>query len=746
MKTETKEKPRLTVEGNKIIVEREIAGKTLRMETGELARQANGAVLVQYGDTQILSTATMSSPREGMDFFPLLVDFEEKMYAAGKIPGGFFKREGRPSEKSILSSRLTDRTLRPLFPDNMRNDVQVVCVVLSADMENDSDIIGMNGASAALSISGIPFNGPIAGVRMSYINEELVVNPTQQEQQNSKMNLVVAGTRTDIMMVEANTEEVDEDLLLEAFKIAHKVINEIIDVIEALAEKTNKPQLEVTLATPDEDLEKFVKENFTSQVAKAMRIIEKQERQEAFDQINEEKALEILEKLDDPQKEKLTELLEDSKNKDFGKILKSIQEEELRKMVVDENLRPDGRKNDEIRPLDCQVGLLTRTHGSGLFTRGQTQVLTSVTLGPMSEGQEIDDLTIIEQKRYMHQYNFPAFSVGETRPMRGPGRREIGHGNLAERALLPMIPDEDEFPYALRVVSEVLESNGSSSMASVCASTLALMDAGVPIRKPVAGIAMGLILKDSNHTILTDIQGLEDHLGEMDFKVAGTREGVTALQMDIKVQGISIEIMKNALEQAKDARLFILDTMAKTLAEPRPELSPYAPRIFTMVIDPDKIRDVIGPGGKMINKIIDETGVKIDIENDGTIYIASQNLEMAEKAQGIIQMLVSEPEVGEVYQGKVVRTTDFGVFVEIKPGKDGLIRNPNRNVSLSDYVDVGDIVTVEINEIDNIGRINLNSPEVMSKVPESKTRGGGGGGGYRGGKRSTYGHKPRTRK
>jgi len=709
--------------GEKILVSREIGGRVLTIETGELAKQANGSVLVKYGDTVVLSTATISkNAREGIDFFPLVVDFEEKMYAAGKIPGGFFKREGKPSEKSILSARQIDRPLRPLFPEGMRNEVQIICVVLSADMENDPDVLGMIGASAALAISGIPFNGPIGGVRIGKIDEEFVVNPTQQQLVDSALNLTVAGTKESIVMVEAGAQEVSESDIITALEMGHGEIKKIVEMIEVLKQKAGKPAIEVPLYVPDPDLEAFMRKHFTKQIAEALHIIEKQEREAAFDKINKEAASAILMQEKTKESERLLELLQDEKSQDFTLIMKKIEEEEFRTMVVDENLRPDGRKTDQIRPLSARVNLLPRTHGSGLFTRGQTQVLSNITLAPMSEGQTVDDLTIVETKRYMHQYNFPPFSVGEVKPMRGPGRREIGHGNLAERALLPVIPDEDEFPYAIRVVSEVLESNGSSSMASVCASTLGLMDAGVPIKKPVAGIAMGLIFKGKKYKILTDIQGLEDHLGEMDFKVAGTTDGITALQMDIKVEGVSIEIMKTALEQAKNARLAILNVITATIPEPRPELSPYAPRIFTMVIDPDKIREVIGPGGKVINKIIEETDCKIDIENDGTIYIASSNLEMAERAQQIIRMIVSEPEVGEVYQGTVVRITNFGAFIELKPGKDGMLGSMEmglgRNGKITDVINIGDKVTVEIAEIDGLGRINLRSPEIQKKVRE----------------------------
>lgn len=749
---ETKEDIRITEDGEKLVLEKEIGGRTLRIETGELAKQANGAVLVRYGDTVVLATATMSKETKDIDFFPLFVDFEEKMYAAGKMPGGFFKREGRPSEKSILSARMIDRPLRPLFPDGMRNEVQIVCVVLSVDMENDPDILGMIGASAALSISGIPFNGPIGGVRIGLIDDEYVINPTSQQLVNSKTNLVIAGTSDSIMMVEADADEATEEEILEALSHGHEEIKKIVEIIDILKEKKAKPTIEVSLVTVDPEIEKFVREHYTDEIAKAMRIIDKQERQEAFDRITAESAVELLKKVTTDKKDYLLAILADGASCDFDKAVKKIKEEELCKMVVLENQRPDGRKTTEIRPLSARVSVLPRTHGSGLFTRGQTQVLTNLTLAPLSESQTIDDLTVREMKRYMHQYNFPPYSVGETRPIRGPGRREIGHGILAEKALKPMIPDEDEFPYSIRLVSEVLESNGSSSMASVCASTLALMDAGVPIRKPVAGIAMGLIFEGDKYKILTDIQGMEDFLGKMDFKVAGTADGITAIQMDIKVDGVSIETLKEALAQARDARLTVLDMITSTISEPRAELSPYAPRIFTMVIDPEKIRDVIGPGGKNINRIIDETDCKIDIENDGTIYIASSNLEMAEKARTMIEGLISEPQVGEVYQATVVRITDFGAFLELKPGKDGMVHisdmAPGRIDNVRDVMNIGDKVTVQINEIDPLGRINLKIPEVEKKKKEmgikpSGRRAGRSGGRSKGGRGHSGGGRRR---
>lgn len=722
---------------NKYKVEIEFAGRTLKMETGELAKQADGAVLVQYGDTMVLAAATCSkSIREGLDFFPLMVDVEEKMYAAGKIPGGFIKREGRPSERAILNARLVDRPIRPLFPEGMRNEVQIICMVLSADQENDPDMPAMTAASAALAISGIPFHGPIAGVRVGIIDGEYIINPTLQQLVDAKLNLVLAATATDVMMVEASGTEATEEEVLKAIQVGHESIKQLINLINDMKEKVGKPLKELVFMTPNPQMEAFVRENFTQQIAKGMRIIDKLERSAALGEVNPDTVLQALENSQHPEKEALIELVKTTGAKEIDKIIKNIEEEELRTMIVDENLRPDGRRPDEVRPLSSRIAVLPRAHGSAVFTRGQTQVLTSVTLAPLSEGQTIDGLGIEEVKRYMHQYNFPPFSVGETRFMRGPGRREIGHGSLAEKALIPMLPDEDEFPYAMRLVSEVLESNGSSSMASVCASSLSLMDSGVPIKRPVAGIANGVVTKDGKFKILTDIQGLEDHLGEMDFKVAGTTEGITAIQMDIKVHGVGADILEQALQQAKDARLFILNHIKEIIPEPRPELSPYAPRIFTMMIDPEKIRLVIGPGGKIINKIIEETGVKIDIENDGTIYIASADLEMAEKARAIIQEIIREPEVGEIYEGKVVRVADFGAFVEFLPGKDGMIHISDLAVGrinkVQDVVNLGDALTVQIAEIDSMGRINLKSPEVEKQraslgITKEKTRPSGSG-------------------
>jgi len=727
----------------KIVLEKEIAGRKWTFETGELAKQAGGSVLVKCGETVVLAAVTCSvKPREGTDFFPMTVDYEERLYAAGKIPGGFFKREGRPPEKSILTSRLIDRPLRPLFPDGFRNDVQIVTTVLSADQVVEPDIMALVAASAALAVSDIPFPTPVGAVRIGMSPEgALIINPTLSEYQETKLNLVVAGTKKAIVMVEAGAAEVTEAEILEALRIGHETIKELVSAIEELSSKAGKPKREIPVYEPDKDLEALIREHLMKQISAAMRIVEKAERERAFESINKDAFLEILMKYTGSSRDRMLSLMTDGKGRDFDAIIKIIKEEELRKMIVEEGRRPDGRKFDEIRPINCQVALLPRVHGSGLFTRGQTQVITSVTLGTLSEGQKIDGLGFEETKRYMHQYNFPPYSVGEVRMMRGPGRREIGHGALAERALLPMIPNEEEFPYAFRLVSEVLESNGSSSMASVCASTLALMDAGIPIREPVAGVAMGLISRGDSFSVLTDIQGMEDFLGDMDFKVAGTAGGITALQMDIKFTGITMEILEKALKQAREARLFILGKIKACIAEPRPSLSPYAPRIFVIMISPDKIKDVIGPGGKMINKIINETGVKIDVEPDGKVYIAAVDLAAGEKALHMIESLTRDVEVGEVYQGKVMRLMNFGAFMEILPGKEGLLHisqiSSERVERIEDAVAIGDEFPVKVHEIDSQGRINLTRRGLVNGFDEQSREERPREGGFDGPRRTT---------
>lgn len=696
----------------------DLGGRPLIMEIGKVAKQANGAVWVRYGDTVVLVTATLAKePREGIDFFPLLVDYEERLYAVGKIPGGFIKREGRPSEKAILSARLIDRPIRPLFPEGFRNDVQVVATVLSVDQDCAPDITAMNGASVALSISDIPFAGPSGGVIVGRVNGEFVINPTVQQSEKSEMHLVVAGTKDAVLMVEAGAQEVPEEIMLDAIEFGHTAIKEIIKFQEKIIEAVGKEKLVVPVYKIEPEIEEAVRSYLLDKIDNAVRNPDKLARQEAVDQLEKETVEHFAETY--PEQEKAVKEV-------FAKVLK----ETVRRMIINEGSRPDGRALDEIRPITCEVGVLPRTHGSGLFTRGQTQVLTVATLGAVSDEQILDGLGIEESKRYMHHYNFPPYSVGETRPMRGPGRREIGHGALAERALVPVLPSEDKFPYTIRLVSEVLESNGSTSQASVCGSTLALMDAGVPISAPVAGIAMGLIMDGDKFAILSDIQGIEDALGDMDFKVAGTAKGITALQLDIKVKGISQEVLRHALAQAREGRLFILNKMLEVIPEPRKELSPYAPRIITMTIDPEKIRDVIGPSGKTIRKIIEETGVQIDIEDDGRVFIAAADAESGKKAVHIIECLTQDVEVGKIYMGKVVRLMDFGAFVEIipgalgLPGKEGLVhisQLDERRVSrVKDVLKEGDEIIVKVIEIDKQGRVNLSRKEALRALQSKK--------------------------
>jgi polyribonucleotide nucleotidyltransferase len=691
------------------------------IETGELAKQANGSALVRYGEQNVvLCAATVSNkPREGIDFFPLTCDFEEKMYAAGKIPGGYIKREGRPTEHAVLSSRQIDRPIRPLFPDGFRNDVQIVATVLSVDPELDADVLGVCAAGAALALSDIPFAKTVAAVRVGRDeNGEYICNPTLPQYESGGMDIVVAGTADGVMMVEGEGKEIAEKDFLGAVEFAHAEIRKIVKAIDQLAKKVGKKKREYPVAAVDPALDKWVRKAFAKDVAKAMRTVDKQQREALFAAISIDEALERCTKKDEAVKA-LLEL--PGTGKEFNKIVKTMEEEELRTMVVDEKIRPDGRKPDEIRPIWCKVHYVPRVHGSGIFTRGQTQVFTAATLGSTSDAQRLDGIVALEDKRYMHFYNFPPYSVGETRPMRGPGRREIGHGLLAERALKAVLPPKDEFPYTLRLMSEVLESNGSSSMASVCGSTLALMDAGVPIREHVAGVAMGLILKGDKYAVLTDIQGLEDALGEMDFKVAGTKKGITAIQMDIKVQGITIAIMREAMEQARKSRHFIIDKLAETIAAPREELSPYAPRMIVMKIDPAKIKDVIGPGGKIINKIIADTGVeKIDIEDDGSVFITSLDGASGDKAKQIVENLTKEIKVGESYLGTVTRVIAIGAFVQILPGKEGLVHisqlAPTRVEKVEDVVKVGDEVMVKVMEIDGQGRLNLSRKALLGGV------------------------------
>jgi len=723
----------------------EIGGRTLVIETGELAKQANGSALVRYGETNVVLAAVTASekPREGIDFFPLTCDFEEKMYAAGKIPGGFIKREGRPSEHGVLSARQIDRPIRPLFPDGFRNDVQIITTVLSVDSELDADVLAVCAAGAALAVSDIPFEKTVAAVRVGRDeSKNYVCNPTMPEYETGGMDIVIAGTADAVMMVEGGGNEISEEEFLGAVAFGHEEIKKIVTALDELAKKAGKAKRVFPTQQSDPAFTAWVEKSFKKDVATAMRVVEKGERNEAFAKLTRSSALERLMKKDDAFKEKL----ESSNDKDFEKIIKAMEEQELRVMVVDDRIRPDGRKPDEIRAIWSKVHYVPRVHGTGVFQRGQTQVFSAATLGSISDEQRLDGIMAIPNKRYMHYYNFPPYSTGETRPMRAPGRREIGHGALAERALVPVLPPVDEFPYTLRVISEVLESNGSSSMASVCGSTLALMDAGVPIKKHVAGVAMGLVLHGKKHAILTDIQGLEDSLGEMDFKVAGTVDGITAIQMDIKVAGITIEIMREAMIEAKKSRLFIIDKLKETIAAPRTELSKFAPRMIVLTINPDKIKDVIGPGGKIINKIISDTGVKIDIENDGRVFIASPDGEGAEKAKKMVEALTKDVVVGESYMGTVTRLMNFGAFVAVLPGKEGLVHisqlAPGRVEKVEDVVKVGDEIMVKVVEIDSQGRINLSRKAVLGggsddgdytpRPPrgngEFRERSGGGGG------------------
>lgn len=685
----------------------QLAGRELIVETGKMAGQAGGSVLVRYGETAVLVTATASEqPREGIDFFPLSCDYEEKLYSVGKIPGGFIKREGRPTEKAVLTSRLIDRPIRPLFPEGFRNDVQVIATVLSVDRDNSPEIAAMIGSSVALSISPIPFSGPTGSIEVGYINGELLLNPNIEQKEESELNLIVSGTKDAIMMVEAGANEVSEDIMLDAIMFGHSEIKRIVEFIEGVVLKVGKEKTEVDLVKSDGELEQAVREYATPKLVDAILTFDKLERNSRIDVVKEE----------------THKHFEEEYPEETGEIsdtLYNITREEVRRLILEEGKRPDDRKPDEIRPIVCEVGLLPRTHGSGLFTRGQTQALTIATLGAMGDVQILDGLGLEEFKRYMHHYNFPPYSVGETRFLRGPGRREIGHGALAERALEPVIPNEEEFPYTIRLVSEILSSNGSSSQASVCGSTLALMDAGVPIKAPVAGIAMGLITGEDKLQILSDIQGMEDFLGDMDFKVAGTAEGITAIQMDIKVPGIGRDILKEALEQAKKGRLYILDKMLSVISKPREELSPHAPKIIRTLVDPDKIRDIIGPGGRIINRIIDETGVKIDIEDDGRVFIAAPDMASGEQALKIIETLIKDVEVGELYMGKVLRIMNFGAFVEIAPGKEGMIHISKlahkRVDKVEDVLNIGDEVLVKVIEIDRQGRINLSRKDALPK-------------------------------
>ena len=676
-----------------------VGGRKLIIENGKMAKQANGAVLVRYGDTVVLVTATASKePRNGVDFFPLTVDYEEKMYAAGKIPGGFIKREGRPSNDAILCARLVDRPIRPLFPKGFRNDVEVVATVMSVELDNAPEIAAMIGASCALGVSDIPFNGPIAGVRVGCVDGEFVINPTVDQREVSTLNLTVAGSHDAVMMVEAGANELPEDVVLDAILFGHKEIQRIVEFENDVIASCGKQKNDYPLFLPPADLEAAVRDYAYDKLDKAVRDEDKLRRDGHIAEISADTLTHFLE--EDPDNADMA--------KDIAAIVHDLTKEIVRHMITHEKIRPDGRATDEVRPVSCEVGLLPRTHGSGLFTRGQTQILSVVTLGSIGDEQIIDGLGPEEKKHYLHQYNFPGYSVGEAKPVRGPGRREIGHGALAERALQAVVPSVDDFPYTIRVVSEVLESNGSSSMGSVCGSTLALMDAGIPIKRPVSGVAMGLVKDGDKYTILTDIQGMEDALGDMDFKVAGTPKGVTAIQMDIKIAGITREILAAALEQAKRGRAFILSKMLDTISIPRPELSKYAPRVTVIQIDTEKIRDVIGTGGKNIRKIVEESGAEIDIHEDGNIFISAIG---AESAQKVIENLVHDVQVGEIYDGTVTRILKFGAFIELLPGKEGLCHISqlanDRVEKVEDVVNIGDKLKVKVTDIDNRGRINV---------------------------------------
>ncbi|HKM01559.1 MAG TPA: polyribonucleotide nucleotidyltransferase [Sedimentibacter sp.] len=686
-------------------------GKELKVTVGKIAELANGSCIVQYGDTVIMANVAASKePRQGIDFFPLSVDFEEKLYSVGKIPGGFIKREGRPGEKAILTSRLIDRPLRPLFPKGYRNDVSVTVTVLSVDQDYSPEIAGMIGSSIALSISDIPFEGPTGAVNLGLIDGKFIVNPNSKEREATQLNLTVSGTREAIMMVEAGANEITEDVMLDAILYAHEEIKKICDFINEITAQVGKEKKSDYIKfVCDENIDKEIREYAAPIINEAIIEEDKLKRQDNIDNFKKQAKEVFLEKYPE-------------NAADIDDALYSIIKEKVRENILVRGIRPDNRTIDEIRKISCEVGVLPRTHGSGLFTRGQTQVLTVATLGVSSDEQTLDGISEETKKRYMHHYNFPSYSVGETRPSRGPGRREIGHGALAERALEPVLPSEEVFPYTIRLVSEVLSSNGSTSQASVCGSTLSLMDAGVPIKAPVAGVAMGLMKEGDNVVVLTDIQGMEDFLGDMDFKVAGTKDGITAIQMDIKVHGIDKGVLSNALAKAHIGRMFILNKMLACIDKPREEVSKYAPKIISMTINPDKIRDVIGAGGKVINKIIEETGVKIDIEDDGSVLIAAENVESAYKAKKIIEGIVKDIEVGEIILGKVVRIATFGAFVELTDNKDGLLHisqiDHKRVAKVEDVLNVGDEVLVKVIEIDQQGKVKLSRKAVMPQTEE----------------------------
>lgn len=689
-------------------------GSDLSITIGKVAEQTNGECLIRTGDTILLVTAVASDkPREGIDFFPLICDYQEKLYAVGKIPGGFIKREGKASDKAILISRQMDRPLRPLFPENFYNDVQVIATPFSVDEDNEPDCMTTIGASIALGISDIPFYGPVAAVSVGYVDGKFIVNPNKYQREKTSLNLTVAGTADAINMVEAGANELSEDEMLEAMMVAHAEIKEICAFIQTIIDDIGKEKMEVC-EDVETELQRKIKDKYTEDIKNSIRTTDKVQREDDINAIEEKCKEDFLEEFPESEDE-------------IHKTVDSIMKKEVRRMISIDKIRPDGRKMDEIRPLSAEAGLLPRAHGSGLFQRGQTQVLSVLTLGSPGEEQVIDSMNREEiTKRYIHQYNFPPFCVGDIRPLRGPGRREVGHGHLAERALIPVLPDTNDFPYTIRVVSEVLSSNGSSSQASICGSTLSLMDAGVPIKKPVAGIAMGLIKEENSISILTDIQGLEDHLGDMDFKVAGTKDGITALQMDMKISGINKEVLQEALADAHKARIKILDVITSAIDKPREDLSKYAPRIFSIDIDPEKVRDVIGSGGKTINKIIDATGVKIETEDDGHITVASNDGESGKKAIQMIKSIVTDPKAGDIYEGEVKRIMNFGAFVEIAIGKEGLLHisqiDTKRTEKVEDVLKIGDKVRVKVTEIDRQGRINLSRKALLIEEEKKQSK------------------------
>lgn len=697
------------------VLETTVAGRTLKVDINRVGMLSNSAILVSYGETVVLVNANASEkPREGIDFFPLSVEYEERLYAVGKIPGGFIKREGKPSEKAILHGRAIDRPLRPLFPKGYRNDVQVVCTVMSVEPDNVPEILAINGASLALCLSSIPYTNPVAAVSVGYIDGSFVINPTSKEREKSSLNLTVCATKDRVMMIEAGADEIPEDVMYDAIMFGFEECKRIVEFQEQAMKQYGKEKKVPVLYHADEELEKEIRDFSFDMIKEAMYITDKDQRNLAMDTAKEKIAEQFGEKYPDS-------------GSDIADIVYRIQKEIVRNMILKEKRRPDGRRFDEIRPISCDVSILPRTHGTGLFTRGMTQVLTAATIGALGDVQILDGLGEEEFKRYMHHYNFPSYSVGEVRPLRGPGRREIGHGALAEKALEPLIPSEEEFPYTIRLVSEVLSSNGSTSQASVCGSTLALLDAGVPIKRPAAGIAMGLVTSEdlSEEEYLTDIQGIEDFFGDMDYKVAGTEVGITAIQVDTKIAGLSNRCIKETMENAREARLFILNKIKECIPEARKELSPYAPRVYTISIDPEKIRDVIGTGGKTINKIIAETGVKIDIKEDGKIFVMSPDSLAANRALKIIDDLTKEVKAGEIYLGRVTKITTFGAFVEILPGKEGLVHISKLDVSrvnkVEDIVSVGDEILVKVTEIDNQGRINLSRKDAIKDSEPEET-------------------------